>query len=180
MLCLLENHIFALHSCNSTSLPTHVNSLHVLALTHSLNHGACQIGRCSQQRVPGPPGQGPHIVPLEHGVGAGVKADPEARGLWGHSRESTQSRHATGLQDRHPTFSAIRKTRFHSQVCFSGENEVPPELLVKLRDIGSKGLLPEHRRSKGISKEFKEWIAIAKDRPKWRQQNHSKPKPPDA
>ena len=34
--------------------------------------------------------------------------------------------------------------------------------------------------SKGISKELKEWIAIAKDRPKWRQQTHSKPKPPDA
>jgi len=34
--------------------------------------------------------------------------------------------------------------------------------------------------SKGISKEFKEWIAIAKDRLKWRQQTHSKPKPPDA
>ena len=34
--------------------------------------------------------------------------------------------------------------------------------------------------SKGISKEFKEWIAIAKDRPKWRQKTHSKPKPPDA
>ena len=33
--------------------------------------------------------------------------------------------------------------------------------------------------SKGISKEFKEWIAIANDRPKWRQQTHSKPKPPD-
>ena len=28
--------------------------------------------------------------------------------------------------------------------------------------------------SKGISKEFEEWIAIAKDRPKWRQQTHSK------
>jgi len=34
--------------------------------------------------------------------------------------------------------------------------------------------------SKGIPKEFKEWIAIAKDRPKWRQQTHTKPKPPDA
>ena len=34
--------------------------------------------------------------------------------------------------------------------------------------------------SKGISKEFKEWIVIAKDRPKWRQQTHSKPKPSDA
>ena len=34
--------------------------------------------------------------------------------------------------------------------------------------------------SEGISKEFKEWIAIAKDRPKWRQQTHSKPKRPDA
>jgi len=37
--------------------------------------------------------------------------------------------------------------------------------------------------SKGISKdfkEFKEWIAIAKDRLKWRQQTHSKPRPPDA
>ena len=33
--------------------------------------------------------------------------------------------------------------------------------------------------SKGISKEFKGWIAIAKDRPKWKQQTHSKPKPPD-
>jgi len=29
---------------------------------------------------------------------------------------------------------------------------------------------------KGISKEFKEWIAISRDRPKWRQQTHSKPK----
>ena len=36
--------------------------------------------------------------------------------------------------------------------------------------------------SKGISKEFKEWVTIAKDRPKWRQQTNSKPKPlmPDA
>jgi len=34
--------------------------------------------------------------------------------------------------------------------------------------------------SKGISKEFREWIAIARDRPKWRQQTHSNPKPPDA
>jgi len=34
--------------------------------------------------------------------------------------------------------------------------------------------------SKGISKEFKEWIAIAKDRPKWRQYTYSKPRPPDA
>jgi len=35
-------------------------------------------------------------------------------------------------------------------------------------------------RSKGISKEFDEWFAIAKDRPKWRQQTHSNPEPPDA
>ena len=34
--------------------------------------------------------------------------------------------------------------------------------------------------SKGISKEFTEWIAIAKDRPKWRQQTQTKSKPPDA
>jgi len=34
--------------------------------------------------------------------------------------------------------------------------------------------------SKGISKEFKEWIAIAKDWPKWKQQTHSKPNPPHA
>jgi len=34
--------------------------------------------------------------------------------------------------------------------------------------------------SKGISKEFEEWIGIAKDRPKWRQQTHSNPKPLDA
>ena len=34
--------------------------------------------------------------------------------------------------------------------------------------------------SKGISKEFKQWIAIAKYRPKWRQQTHAKRKPPDA
>jgi len=34
--------------------------------------------------------------------------------------------------------------------------------------------------SKGISKEFNELIAIAKDRPKWRQQTHFKPKPLDA
>ena len=35
-------------------------------------------------------------------------------------------------------------------------------------------------KSKGISKDFDEWIAIAKDRPKWRQLTHSIPKPPDA
>jgi len=34
--------------------------------------------------------------------------------------------------------------------------------------------------SKGISKKLKELIAIAKDRLKWRQQTHSKQKPPDA
>ena len=33
---------------------------------------------------------------------------------------------------------------------------------------------------KGISKELGEWIAIAKDRSKWRQLAHSTPKPPDA
>jgi len=35
-------------------------------------------------------------------------------------------------------------------------------------------------KSKGISKEFDEWIAIAKDRSKWKQLTHSIPKPPDA
>jgi len=35
-------------------------------------------------------------------------------------------------------------------------------------------------KHKGISKEFDERFAIAKDRPKWRQQTHSNPKPPDA
>ena len=34
-------------------------------------------------------------------------------------------------------------------------------------------------KSKGISKDFDEWIAIAKDRSKWRQLTHSIPKPPD-
>ena len=34
-------------------------------------------------------------------------------------------------------------------------------------------------KSKGISKDFDEWI-IAKDRSKWRQLTHSIPKPPDA
>jgi len=29
-------------------------------------------------------------------------------------------------------------------------------------------------------KEMQVLLAIAKDRPKWRQQTHSKPKPPDA
>jgi len=33
---------------------------------------------------------------------------------------------------------------------------------------------------KGILKEFGEWIAVAKDRSKWRQLTHSIPKPPDA
>ena len=33
--------------------------------------------------------------------------------------------------------------------------------------------------SKGIPKEFEEWIAIAKDGPEWRQQTHFKPKPSD-
>ena len=35
-------------------------------------------------------------------------------------------------------------------------------------------------KRKGISKEFDEWFAIAKDRSKWRQLTHSNPKPPDA
>ena len=35
-------------------------------------------------------------------------------------------------------------------------------------------------KRKGISKEFCEWFAIAKDRSKWRQLTHSNPKPPDA
>jgi esterase/lipase superfamily enzyme len=35
-------------------------------------------------------------------------------------------------------------------------------------------------KSKGISKDFDEWIAVAKDRPKWRQLTHSISKPPDA
>jgi hypothetical protein len=35
-------------------------------------------------------------------------------------------------------------------------------------------------KSKGILKDFDEWIAIAKDRLKWRQLTHSIPKPPDA
>jgi len=30
-------------------------------------------------------------------------------------------------------------------------------------------------KSKGISREFNEWFAIAKDRPKWRQQTHPDP-----
>jgi hypothetical protein len=34
--------------------------------------------------------------------------------------------------------------------------------------------------TKGISKDFSEWIAIVKDRPKWRQLTHSIPIPPDA
>jgi len=38
----------------------------------------------------------------------------------------------------------------------------------------------ERAQSKGISKDFDEWIAIAKDRSKWRQLTHSIPKPPDA
>jgi esterase/lipase superfamily enzyme len=35
-------------------------------------------------------------------------------------------------------------------------------------------------KSKGISKDLDEWIAIAMDRSKWRQLTHSIPKPPDA
>jgi esterase/lipase superfamily enzyme len=35
-------------------------------------------------------------------------------------------------------------------------------------------------KSKGIPKEFDEWIAIAKNRLKWRQLAHSIPKLPDA
>ena len=34
--------------------------------------------------------------------------------------------------------------------------------------------------SKGISKDFDEWIAIAKGRSKWKQLTHSIPKSPDA
>jgi hypothetical protein len=35
-------------------------------------------------------------------------------------------------------------------------------------------------KSKGIPKDLDEWIAIAKDRSKWRQLTYSIPKPPDA
>jgi esterase/lipase superfamily enzyme len=34
-------------------------------------------------------------------------------------------------------------------------------------------------KSKGISKDFDEWIAIAKDRSKWRHLTQPIPKPPD-
>jgi len=34
-------------------------------------------------------------------------------------------------------------------------------------------------KRKGISKEFDEWFAIAKDRSKWRQLALSNPRPPD-
>ena len=40
-------------------------------------------------------------------------------------------------------------------------------------------MLENALKSKGIYKEFDEWLATAKDRPKWRQQAHSHPKPPD-
>ena len=35
-------------------------------------------------------------------------------------------------------------------------------------------------KSKGISKEFDEWVAIAKGRSKWRQLTHSIPNTPDS
>jgi len=35
-------------------------------------------------------------------------------------------------------------------------------------------------KSEGVSKEFDEWVAIAKGRSKWRQLTHSNSKPPDA
>jgi hypothetical protein len=41
-------------------------------------------------------------------------------------------------------------------------------------------LLVNALKSKGITKEFDEWIAIAKDRSKWRQQTSSITKPRDA
>ena len=40
--------------------------------------------------------------------------------------------------------------------------------------------LENYLKSKGISKEFDEWIANAKGRSKWRQLAHPIPKPPDA
>ena len=41
-------------------------------------------------------------------------------------------------------------------------------------------MLENALKIKGISKEFNEWITIAKDRPNWRQLTHSIPKSPDA
>ena len=71
---------------------------------------------------------------------------------------------------------------------YPNEHSVPPtcsEEVAHPRPVGCPQMtwgraLENALASKGIPKEFKEWIAIAKDRPKWGQQTHSKLKPPDA
>jgi hypothetical protein len=46
-------------------------------------------------------------------------------------------------------------------------------------DLG-QDVVENARKSKGISEKLDEWVAIAKDRSKWRQLTHSIPKPLDA
>ena len=82
-----------------------------------------------------------------------------------------------------------RLLRWAGHVARMPMSRAPPQLLTSRvahsRPVGCPQTtwgrtLENALASKGISKEFKEWIAIAKDRPKWRQRTHSKPKPPDA
>ena len=52
-------------------------------------------------------------------------------------------------------------------------------MISPMSSVGHAATLENALAIKSISKEFKEWIAIAKNRPNWRQQTHSKPNPPD-
>jgi len=81
---------------------------------------------------------------------------------------------------------------FHNLIlrCWAGHMRRAPRQLLTgwvshSRPIGCPQMtwdrtLENALKSKGITKEFDEWIAIAKDRSKWRQLTHSIPKPPDA
>jgi len=72
------------------------------------------------------------------------------------------------------------RVRWAGHVARMPMSRAPRQLLTGSAQMTWGRTLENALKSKGISKEFDEWIAIAKDRSKWRQLAHSIPKPPDA
>ena len=129
-----------------------------------------------------------------------------SRGAWRVARErwgclSFPARRYTGTTVQKASYgrhcwSTIKQTPCHNRILrWAGHvarmpmSRAPRQLLTcwvsHSRQIGcpqmtSGRTLENALKSKGISKDFDEWIAIAKDRSKWRQLTHSIPEPPDA
>ena len=93
----------------------------------------------------------------------------------GHSAEQQRGRRASVARD-------LQNTKFQFaevKMCLSA-HRAPIARPIGCPQMTWGRTLENALKSKGISKDFDEWIAIAKDRSKWRQLTHSIPKPPDA